>query len=185
MKTVAFRYGWSEGPWHTKQFEKLLNSKGFDVMNDTRKADVVVAHSLGCFMLPAKMEAKRVILIGIPYWPGKSVIKSLTNNLRHEAKQKKGFIWWLKRSIHAAYYATLRAPYTFSGLRKRSKLRFNLPSDPSGVIMIRNELDGFCHPDIQKILPQTAKYRLINVGGGHEDWWINPAPYVDLILKHL
>ena len=183
MKTVAILYGWSEGPWHTKKLATHLKAEGFNIINDVKTADVILAHSLGCYMLPANVKAKKIVLIGIPYWPGRSIVDSLIHNLRLEAKQRRGFTWWLNRSIHAAFYILLRSPYTIKGLRKRSKLKFNLPPKNTDVVLIRNELDGFCHPDIQKLIPKLSKYSLKQLPGGHEDWWINPKTYVDILKK--
>lgn len=187
MKTVAILHGWSEGQWHTKKLIRELEKLGFKLTKDIENADVIVAHSIGTFMLPEKIAAELVVLIGVPFWSGKSVLESFTENLRLEKAKSHGRKWWFIRSAWAMLYAVKRAPYTYRALRKRAEAELSLPmtTGKTTIIMVRNRLDSFSHPNIQNLLPQTKKYKLIELPGGHEDWWLSPQKYVDLIVKHL
>ena len=187
MKNVAFLYGWSEGKWHTKEFAKQLKRNRFKISDNTETADVIIAHSLGCYLLPKEPKAKLIMLIGLPYWPGRPVLKSMQMNLKHEASMKHSMIWWLRRSAWATFYVLKKMRTNYKTLKRRAKGDLRLPalSTASQPIMIRNQLDPFTHPKIQELLPATKKYKLIELPGGHEDWWINPKPYIDLLTKHL
>ena len=187
MRTVSILHGWSEGRWHTRQLVKELEGQGLEVIKQVEKADVIIAHSLGALMVPEKTTAGLILLIGVPYWPGRSVLKSMEMNLRHEASMKHSLIWWLRRSAWATFYVLKKMRTNYKTLKGRTKGDLRLPTLTSNrqVVMVRNQLDPFTHPKIQKLLPTTKKYKLVELPGGHEDWWINPQPYIDLLLKHI
>lgn len=67
MKTVALIHGFAGGKWHTKTFVKELEKAGLKVVGDTSGADVIIAHSTGCYIIPREPKAKLIFLIGIPY----------------------------------------------------------------------------------------------------------------------
>lgn len=187
MKTVAILHGWSEGPWHTKKLIHELEKLEFKLTKDIENADVIIAHSIGTLMLPEKVVAELVVLVGVPFWSGKSVLKSFTENLKLEKAKDHGRKWWVIRSLWATLYALKRAPYTYKALRKRARAEFKLPKVPgkNKIIVVRNRLDTFSSPKIQDLLPQNKKIHFIELPGGHEDWWLSPQKYINLIVKHL
>jgi hypothetical protein len=52
---------------------------------DTSKADILFCHSTGCYLVPENAKAKLIVLVGLPYWPNRSLvysgIKSFTEDL--------------------------------------------------------------------------------------------------------
>lgn len=66
MKTVTILHGWAGGWWHTREFTKELGRNDFEVIKDARIADVILAHSTGCYRLPEVSKAKLVVLHGAP-----------------------------------------------------------------------------------------------------------------------
>jgi hypothetical protein len=184
---VAILYGWSEGKWHSKQLVKELEDRGFKLVKNVEKADIIIAHSLGTLLIPEKITAKFIMLVGIPYWPGQPIIKSFKENLKYEASRKYGLSWWLRRSGWATYYVLKKLGGHYRTLRRRAKNDLGLPapSKDRRIILIRNQLDTFMHPDIQELLPVTKNYTLIKLPGGHEDWMLRPKKYIEILLKHL
>ena len=65
-KKVGIVYGWAEGPWEAKQFIQQVKISGYEVTQDLVSADILIAHSLGCFLIPANSRAKLILLIGMP-----------------------------------------------------------------------------------------------------------------------
>lgn len=187
MKTVAILHGWSEGRWHTKKLVKELEKLEFAVIKDVKKADIIIAHSLGVLEIPENVAAELIMLIGVPFWPGKKISKAFRENLRHEAGMRHGFLWWVRRSCWATLYATRRIFKNWRLLKRRVKKEYKLPkiAKTRKVVMIRNELDSFMHPETHNLLPEAKGFKLVKIPGGHEDWWINPKRYVELLLKHL
>src|SRR5690349_1106305 len=104
MTKVAIIYGWSEGPWHGKKLRQEISNAGFEIIKQPEKADIIIAHSGGCFMLPQQSRAHLVLLVGLPYWPGKHPVRSLRQKIKDETKNG----WWLKKTYFNAYYFLTR-----------------------------------------------------------------------------
>src|ERR1043165_790572 len=104
-------------------------------------------------LVPKDYDASLMLLIGVPYWPGKSVIKSIRQNLAQEAALKHGAIWWLRRSWWATIYAFKRATVTYKVLNRRRMSDFRLPKPSKGtkILLLRNQKDPFTHPDIRSL----------------------------------
>lgn len=188
MKTVAIIYGWAEGPWQGGKFKKQLEQSGFRLSSDPRSADVIIGHSAGCYFLPEAVGARLIILIGLPFWPRKLLIISLLQKLWweiHHHRRNSDLTWWLHKTIHNIWYTLTKPSLTPKALIAHR--RRNLPSVSEGrkIILIRNDADTFCHPDIQNSLEAARKYHPVELAGGHDDCWMNPKPYIDLLLKEL
>ncbi len=188
-KSVAIVYGWSEGPWQSKRFRKQLSNSGFVITKDPTAADIVVAHSLGCYLVPHHIKARLIVLIGPGFWPDKSLFRAVTENMKVGMSQhhREGEIkWWLNKLAHNFWYVLTRPTITFLLIKRNAKHDF-LPHNigQRKILLVRNEKDTFLHPNIQELLPKTRPYRLIKMPGGHEDCWVNPERYIDLLLKEL
>lgn len=186
MKTVAMIYGWAEGPWQARSFKKALQKEGLVFTNDILRADVIVAHSSGCYLIPKNTSAKLIVLVGLPYWPGRSlassVAKKLVGELRYHRRNKDIF-WWLNKIMHNIWYIITR-PHKSLYAFTRHRLE-RLPSDKHRTLLVRPTDDTFCHPNIIKTLKPLKNYGFEEISGEHDDCWVKPKPYVDLILKEL
>lgn len=183
MKSVGFVYGWSEGSWQSKKFRKYLERHGYTISNP-KDADIIIAHSSGCYLVPEKNAAKQVILIGLPYWPGKSLFTSVLQNIKvGVSNHSRGtdIFWWINKMSHNLWYIVARPKASYDVLSKHRVE--NLPQN--NVTLVRNTDDTFCHKDINKILPQCQKYNFVEIPGDHEDCWLHPEKYVPLIVKAL
>jgi hypothetical protein len=183
-KTVAFIYGWSEGNWQSKKFRKLVAHRGYTTVKDPYKADIVIAHSSGCYLVPNNIHPKQIVLIGIPYWPKKRAYSSVAHNITVGLKNHSrgtNFFWWVNKLAHNFFYIFAHPAATYFALTKMKPK--NLPEHPK-VILIRNMNDTFCHPNIQKLLPKTRSYKFAELPGDHEDCWLHPEPYIKLILPN-
>lgn len=177
--SVAIIYGFAEGTWHSKQLRKQLQSKGYRVISDPRAADIILAHSGGCYMVPADTRAHIVFHIGYTYWPSRPLIQSLRMAQRADL-QTQGVLRWLRRSIFHCVYAlnlghTLRlVPGWRDPKRRLAALA------PMTHIFVRNREDSYCNLDAL-LSVTSSEHTYISMSGTHEDVWDNPAPYVNLI----
>jgi hypothetical protein len=185
MPTIAFIPGWSEGSWHSKLIEQKLAVKGIHINQDLNKADILFCHSTGCYLVPEDAQAKLIVLVGLPYWPNRSLvysgIKKFTEDLL-SARRNVGFLWWCNKTLHNMWYM-LKYPKDTVFVATKHKPE-NLPKPKKHkVLMIRNQQDYFCHPKINKILDKTKGYSFAELPGGHDDCWSGKQAYIDLIMK--
>lgn len=187
MKTYAILHGWAEGPWQSRKFEEQLQSKLSLSEDIPTNADLIIAHSLGCFLVPENAKAKYIVLIGPPYWPKRSVIKSLVLKLASELKSHRkasSIRWWGNKIMHNVWYIFSRPKNTVLGVIRRHPKYLPGSSDRK-VILVRPSQDTLCHPDIFSLIGAERKYEFVEIKGAHDDCWFEPKEYVDLLLKEL
>ncbi len=188
MKAVAILHGWAGGWWHVREFTKELHKKELKVVKNSRVADIIVAHSTGCYRLPEKSEAKLVVLLGPPYWPSKSILHRLLRKKGHDTKLRvrdRGLLFTINKFIWEIIYVLIKPSYTFIAMKNHRYLHFLDLLENKKVILVRNEEDFFCSPEIKEAVKKYRNVRYVQLPGGHDDFMTNPGPYIDLILKEL
>ena len=186
-KTVAFVHGWAEGSWQDSQFAQQLVNNGFELTPDPAKADIILAHSAGCYLVPVNPKAKLIVLIGLPFWPGKPLIKSLVKKLMLEAsrhQKDQDLPWFSQKLAHNTWYIFTKPAGLYRFFKNRQQMKLPSASPNTSVVLIRNQDDQFCTPNVTKLLPQAKGYKFIDMPGLHDDCWIDPEPYVKLIKKY-
>ncbi len=173
---VCIIYGWSEGSWHGKQLRKSLHDAGFTITKRCEDANILIAHSGGCFMLPNTLDAKLVLLVGLPYWPGKRLIKSVRSKLKDEPKN----LWWIKKIIVNTGYIFIK-PKRWYKMWLAWKSKNILGHVAPKVVIIRNDNDHFLHPEEMHKIATLNNWFIKLLPGQHDDIWTNPSPYVKLV----
>ncbi len=180
--TVAIIHGWAEGEWQSRQFRQQLHEAGYQLSNDVRQADVIFAHSSGCYLVPVEAKAKVIILVGIPYWPKRWLLTSVITKFINEVtiyRQKRRLDWWINKTIHNVWYIVTRPQASLDVITKH-----NLTNLPEGsrhkVLVVRPTGDTFTHPDIKQLLSSHA-FSFITIPGTHDDCWLEPLEYIQLI----
>jgi hypothetical protein len=182
---VAVMQGWAGGKWHTRQFEAALQAAGYTV-TDVLHADVIIAHSTACYDLPAKTPAQYFVLIDPPYWPGKSLLARILEKQKYDAKLHK-YPTPLKLKVQNLFWGVVyiisKPRYTQLAFQHHGQLNFlqNLKSKHVGII--HNEQDYLCSPDIEVPIVSYPNIKFIRLPGGHDDYYTNPQPYIDLLPK--
>lgn len=75
-RTVCILYGVNEGPAIGRAFERACQHSGFQLTRKPEEADITFTHSAGCFAIPKTASPEKITLIGVPYWPGRSILYS-------------------------------------------------------------------------------------------------------------
>src|SRR3990167_926909 len=160
---VAIIYGWAEGPWQGRSFNRELKKHGLEITTDIRRADVVIGHSLGCYLIPENARSKLVLLISLPYWPNRSVFYSLTQKLKSEMvhhRRSKSLGWWTNKMIHNTWYILCRPQLSYYVLGRWPV--DHLPDGASSrVIVVRPTDDTFCHPEVMSLVEKARNYKYI------------------------
>ena len=185
-KTLGVIYGWAEGEWQSRRFSKQASLSGFSLTDDIEMADILLAHSSGCYQVPREITANLILLIGIPYWPHRSLATGIFLKLLGELsyhRRSKGFDWWLNKTIHNVWYIITRPKASYNVITKHTFK--NLPSaNKRRVVLVRPSNDTLMHPNLEYLIRRKG-YEFIEVQGAHDDCWIEPKPYIDLILNLL
>jgi len=186
-RTVALIYGFGEGPWHGKQFTKRLTSADFTVVTDTAAADIVIAHSAGVFYVPELHRHQVVMLINPSYWPGKHTpiqmaqkigLDIIYNGLRHP-------LYLLQKTAHNIFYICRDFPRTREIIRRSKNFELAKAVTHHKTIVVRNHADTWLTPNLQKLQTAFPTLRIHHVPGEHDDCWLHPDRYVDLLQSDI
>lgn len=184
-KKVAIVYGWAEGKGHAKYLRSQLRSEGFKLVKNSAEADVIIAHSGGIFLLPKHLRAELVILVGIPYWPEKHPSRSLRDKIRLELKNLNGLRYFLRKSLLNCIYFIIRPLHHFKIWRSWKRELYPFPHNEESFIAVRNKDDTFSKQNEVTELAANKSWNVVSLDGFHDDIWLNPDKYIQLIKSKL
>ena len=170
----------NEGPAIAVAFTQACKRAGFRVINDPTTADIIFAHSGGCMLIPPDNSAQTVVLVGIPYWPGRSLLISTITKIRRD------FASHIQRHARRAFLMKCIYHVRYSMQLYREWLMFTqLPLDRpwnnrQRQIIVRNRFDMYCVPSVFDA-PFNGPRVFISLPGEHDDCWSNPHRYIELL----
>jgi hypothetical protein len=182
--SVYIIYGFAEGAWHGKLFRNELIKHGLVSTNEVSGADIIVAHSGGCFYLPDAKKGQLIVLINPPYWPGRSLFVSAWQTLwwNLEAYTKvKSASFWVKKTIWNVIYMFGSLRKTFWIARNARYRDFYLAIKKHETLIIRSSMDTWLTPQAPELISPHAKFEYREVRGHHDDCWLYPHRYVEVI----
>ncbi len=183
-KKIAILYGWAEGAGHAKHLRTSLRAHGFHITRKPEEADIIIAHSGGIFLLPSNMRAELVMLIGVPYWPGKRPIKSLLDKIRFELKNRSNSRYLIRKILFNCIYIASKPIHHYRIWISWKKKRYPSSSEAS-FLAVRNKHDVFTnHKDVLN-LASDNNWNVVSLYGQHDDLWLNPENYIRLIKSKL
>jgi hypothetical protein len=176
--TVAIVYGLNEGPFMGRRLCRALQNAGFAVTRDVVMADVIIAHSGGCFVL-APRPGQHVVMVGLPYWPGRSIAGALARKVMGDIKthHRAGELsYWLHKTLwNMVYFWNMRSNIRM--LKGRARGVFWLYPN---VTLVRYSHDPMCTPD-RSLLRFKYEPVFIDLPGYHDDCWLRPEPIVGVV----
>ncbi len=183
LPSFAIIHGLAEGRLHSRHLYLAMIKTGFEPASP-EKAEIIIAHSGGSYMVPTSGRAKVFIHINTAHWPGRTIAQSLQQKIAYDyriRRQQRQLVRWFLSGCGNCMYL-LNIPY---GLRMRGpyyRASETLATLPDGKhVFIRNHVDSYCNPDA--ILQATrAAHTYITIPGSHDDCWREPEPYVAIIM---
>ena len=178
--SVCILYGVCEGPRIASRLIRALTTAGFGMTRNAAEADIIIAHSGGCFALPQTHRATMVLLVGLPCWPGKSTLKSTQQKIWLDMRSSSHdpARWLLKTFWNSIYFWNMRNNYAmFRGQRRQAHRSI------AHAVLVRNKDDVTCTPN-------HAHFRfkhsppLVSLPGQHDDIWLHPKSYINLIRQY-
>lgn len=165
---------------HGKTLRRELHQAGFQVVK-RGPTDVIIAHSGGCYLLDERPDARLILLVGLPYWPGVHPSKSVVRKILGESKT----LWWFKKLLFSTIYIFAH-PLRWYRMHIGWK-NIHLPTTDidTTIVAVRNKDDHFSHPAHLEKLAKEKDWKFNTFDSHHDDIWVNPKPYVELISKEL
>jgi len=184
--TYAIKYGFLGGPLVSRKFEELMKDAAFDSSQASEDADIIIAHSAGCWDLKQIKNAKILLMIGMPLRNPSPKTSFQVNRARtKEYFFNKHLVNGAQMSLLNTYYA-ITQPRRNLDIVKNAKNYQNSISipDTKQIVFIANKNDPWPHLDskLQELM-DSYNWTFIHLPGSHDDIWEHPERYVD-IIKH-
>ncbi len=183
---VAIQYGIGAGQRLVTRLKCCLEEASYVVVNNSREADIIIAHSAGCFELPEPPTNQKLLLINPSYWPGLTAWqrgrRRIRTNMHLENTAILSYTGW--DVIHGAgsiYFETLNEPAGFSSMSMSLILSAAIRNHKA--ILVRNDDDDWLTPDLDELATANPQLIIRRMPGDHDDILHNPAPYVALLKE--
>jgi hypothetical protein len=165
-KKIAIIFGIAEGNYHAKDFIAACKAAGL-LLTNAQDADILFAHSGGCFVVPQSSKAK-IVLIGVSPWQDINTFKCLVKKLRTDTPSLMGLFWHI-------WYLFTKPLHNYRMLTGKV-----LPRPDTSVVIWNN--DDVYFPSEKANLLESRGYEVRYFEGGHDDIWHNPAKYIELVV---
>ncbi|MBC7764138.1 hypothetical protein H7Y29_00310 [Microbacteriaceae bacterium] len=179
MQTLAIIYGLFEGPLIGKSFVAECKRRGYTIIADASKADVIVAHSGGWMFLPVNNAAKQIILIDAAHKSSRSLISKFAARVAYDVRHivfSKLFIVWLVQRVLNVWYFVARFP-TWLRMGRRYNTYDIVPLiKQSNVVVIQS--DDLSWYDAETMMYAYHFFQLDE--GCHDDCWIHPSVHMSV-----
>lgn len=180
-------YGFLGGKPHSKHMRQLLEARGFVPASSMQAADIIVAHSAGCWLLKDFMRAKLILLVGMPLQHGH------TARMFMKANKANGQVFWrnhhLWHGMRIFFWST-----AYGILQPRRNIRivhstnkrtnaFPIFSPKQQVVFVANHFDPWPHSPELRELVASQPFAFLSMPDSHDNIWEMPGYYVE-VLEH-
>lgn len=186
QQLVSFLYGFSEGPWHSKHFAKELKKQGYQVTKHVAQADIVIAHSAGCFYTDEVTELQKLVLINPTYWPGRRNLPRGIIKIVHDFMllvRPGYFLFSANKLLHNLWYGLVQPRRNKYMLGRVTKYNLEEELRLRSAVLVRNDYDPWLTPKIDHLAQINPKITIVHFEGDHDDCWRNPKKYISAILN--
>ncbi len=184
-KDIGIVYGWAEGSRHAKYLRKQFHQEGFHFVRDVSKADIIIAHSGGVFLLPPKINAELILLVGTPHWLGKHPLQSLREKIKYELSNLDSLGYFFRKSFFNFIYFVFKPVHHYNIYNSWKHEKYPAPQINESYIAVRNRHDTFSNQNDMTELAANNKWTVISLEGHHDDLWSKPERYIELIKSML
>jgi hypothetical protein len=174
--SFAFCFGFIGGPLHARHFKRLMRLAGYEHEIDPKKADIIIAHSAGCWLIPNGCTPKIVMYIGMPLaltWPRQTFFKA-RQAVSKEGNKRLGI------KLKNSYYA-LKLPRRNINIIRGARTRQPVILPKAVSIFIANRNDPWPVDKRLNTYLEEKAWKFINLPGSHDDLWQHSSSYIDII----
>jgi hypothetical protein len=177
-------YGFMSGLRQSKDLRALLHASGYTQAQTAQEADIIIAHSAGCWMVSDDLQPKLTLYVGMPLQPGnaRKIIRKAKNRNKQDV---------LESSVNGPRIQRLHRFYLFTQPRRNIKIItkakhfMRLPDFVQGkTVFVINKNDPW--PDSKKLLfaIENLPFTFVCLEGSHTPIWHQPKQYVALINQY-
>ncbi|HXE10346.1 MAG TPA: hypothetical protein VN554_02870 [Verrucomicrobiae bacterium] len=183
--TYAISYGFLGGPAHSRRLRSMLHKQGLLPTRNLQEADIIIAHSAGCWLIPSGSSARLVIFIGMPLAQanrGKAYRQANISNFTNSCKDLKLFSWITGVCLDW-YYALIQPRRNWTIIR-RSRRAVPSVVPTAAHIFISNRYDPWPKSEQLDKLIRSKEWTFVEFPGSHEDIWRHPERYASIISHY-
>jgi len=180
-------YGFGEGSWHGRKFVEALNVRGISMTDDLQQANYVIAHSGGCFYVPPLRDNQLLMLIGAPYWPGRTLasrggimIMQMLAAMRPGNRPLYRFYNNFRHLV--SLFASGRSNWRIA--RRAKTFQLEKEATHTNTIVVRNEHDPWITSELEALQKINPHLSLVSLPGTHLHCWEFPDMYIDLLEQY-
>jgi hypothetical protein len=182
--TYHIFYGFVSGQAHGKEFRKLMRTAGFKLAKSAHKADIIIAHSAGCWRVRDDLAAKLVVFVGMPLQSGKAprTFRRAVygNRIDHRSQPRRG----VRIMALNSWYA-LSQPVRNAKIIRYGDGYMEAPINTnSQALFIHNKHDPWPESPLLGEAIESLPYSFVSLPGGHINIWHHPEWYVDIIKQY-
>jgi hypothetical protein len=177
--TYAICYGFLESGPHGRRLRRRLGEQGYKKAGPAA-ADIIIAHSAGCWLIPKSAKPRLVIYAGMPLQMANPRRAWLQANL---ASLRRGNI---KRNLKTRAKNTasiVRHPLRNLDIFRHPKIGRPAVFPDAQTVFIANRYDPWPRTDLLDEFAATQPWSFISLPGGHDDVWEHSDRYA-AIIKH-
>lgn len=184
-KTATILVGFTEGQWHRNRLRTALEKRGYSYVDDTQKADIIFAHSGGCYDVPLDLRPEQlVILINPTYWPGRSIVGRgvvMTGQMLRSMLPGYHPLYHTWKTLHNVVYLFVHIGQNLSIVHHVKRYKLDEELRHKNTILVRNKNDPWLTPNFRDLQRTHKSLKVVELPGNHEDCWLHPDRYIDLI----
>jgi hypothetical protein len=173
----AISYGFVGGPAMSREFRTLLQSAGLQPA-PLNQADIIIAHSAGCWLIPPDIRPHLVIYISLPL---------ATTRWRQTWFHATSASFMRGRKLHNLnirlkniYYAILQPRRNFNVFRHIKTLQ-PVIFPGAQTVVIANRYDPWPQAPILADFIANKPWAFLSLAGTHDNLWEEPDIYAAII----
>ncbi|HEY1835693.1 MAG TPA: hypothetical protein VGG13_02630 [Candidatus Saccharimonadales bacterium] len=167
-------YGFVGGKTHSRKFRKLLAARGLQPAGSAELADIIVAHSAGCFMIPEATSARLIMLVGLPLQQQKTIttfLRAHRENIRAFAENRH-IGRFMRIWTYSLYYGLRQPRRNYRAARMVGRTTLSIPNaEKTHVVLIANRHDPWLKAPLLDEYMAKQPFSFISLAGSHDNIW--------------
>jgi hypothetical protein len=176
--SFAISYGLAGGPANARKLCRLLSQAGYSPARQLDEADIIIAHSGGCWMIPANAKPRLLIYVGLPLAQNNP---SKTWAAYHASRFKQADILQILWGRAIGCYYILRQPLRNFSMIRLAKTAQPVIFDQAVTVFITNQDDPWLKDAKLQTYVDNCPWAFVGLPGTHDYIWEQSADYVSII----